>query len=240
VVNVRLSKVLGFRRIRIRNRILTLGVIITGMLSIAFAIVTFYGQNAGNFVISVDDLAENRGIILSTEPNFNTPSSRLMTEPISEARDMTYSWLKIEEVEATYGNYVDIDYEYVAYTFWLMNQGSESLDISYHIRITDVYNNLDSAIRILVIEDGERTVYQKADEPDEDGNYPVYPETVPDSVNFQSDTIVMRKLFTNFKPDQQKKFTVIIWLEGYDPDTVDEIMGGMIRLQMNFSINGLE
>lgn len=237
---MRLSNVLGFRRIRIRNRIITLGVIITGMLSIAFAIITFYGQNAGNMVMQVDSIAQNRGITLSTEPNFRTPSPRLMTEPISEARDMTYSWLKLEEVEAAYGNYTDIDYDYVAYTFYLMNQGTESLDISYHIRITDVYNDLDTAIRILVIEDGERTVYQKADTPDAFGNLPVYPETVPDSVNFLSDTIVMRKLFTNFKPDQIKKFSVVIWLEGYDPDTVDDILGGMIRVQMNFSINGLE
>ena len=236
---MRLSRLLGFRRTRIRNRIITLGVIITGMLSVAFAIITFYGQNAGNFVISVDSIAQNRGIILSENPNFREPSPRLMTEPIDEARDMTYSWLKLEEVEAAYGNYVDIDYDYVAYTFYLMNQGSESVDISYHIRITDIYNDLDSAIRILIIEDGEETIYQKEDDLI-NGQLPVYPESVPDSVDFLSNTIVMRRLFTNFKPDQIKKFSVVVWLEGYDPDTVDEILGGMIRLQMNFSINGLE
>lgn len=237
---MRLSNVLGFRRARIRNRIFTLGILITGMLSVAFAIITFYGQNAGNFVISVDSIATNRGIILSTEPNFRTPTPRLMTEPISEARDMTYSWLKIEEVEATNGNYVDIDYDYVAYTFYIMNQGDESVDITYHIRITEIYNRLDTAIRVLVIEDGEETMYQKADELDDLGNLPYYPEIMPQTVEFLSNTIVMRRLFTNFKPDQVKKFSVIVWLEGYDPDTVDEILGGMIRLQMNFAINGLE
>jgi len=237
---VRLSNVLGFRRARIRNRIITLGIIITGMLSIAFAIITFYGQNAGNFVISVDSIAQNRGITLSIDPNFRQPTPRLMTEPISEARDMTYSWLKIDEVEATYGNYVDIDYEYVAYTFYIMNQGSESVDITYHIRITDIYNRLDSAIRVLVIEDGEQTMYQKPDELDQFGNEPYYPPTMPEGIDFVSNSIVMRRLFTNFKPDQIKKFSVVVWLEGYDPDTVDDILGGMIRLQMNFAINGLE
>ncbi|MBN2300473.1 MAG: hypothetical protein JXC31_04720 [Acholeplasmataceae bacterium] len=237
---MRLSKVLGFRRIRTRNRIFTLGIIITGMLSIAFAVITFYGQEAGNFVISVDSLAQNRGITLSTEPNFRAPSPRLMTDPISEARDMTYSWLKIEEVEETYGNYVDIDYEYVAYTFYLMNQGTESIDISYHIRITDIYNGLDSGIRVLVIEDGVQTMYQKPDELDEFGNLPTYPENMPAATDFLSDSIVMRKLFTNFKPDEVKKFSVIVWLEGYDPDTVDDILGGMIKMQMNFSINNIQ
>lgn len=236
---MRLSRLLGFRRTRIRNRIITLGVVITGMLSVAFAIITFYGQNAGNFVISVDSIAQNRGIILATDQNFREPTARLMTEPIDEARDMTYSWLKLDEVQATNGNYVDIDYDYVAYTFYLMNQGSESVDISYHIRIDDVYNDLDTAIRILVIEDGVETIYQKADEL-VNGELPFYPETVPDSVDFLSEKIVMRKLFTNFKPDQVKKFSVVVWLEGYDPDTVDDILGGMIRLQMLFTINGLE
>jgi len=236
---VRLSRLLGFRRTRIRNRILTLGVVITGMLSVAFAIITFYGQNAGNFVISVDSIAQNRGIVLATDQNFREPTPRLMTEPIDEARDMTYAWLKLDEVQAANGNYVDIDYDYVAYTFYLMNKGSESVDISYHIRITDVYNDLDTAIRILVIEDGVETIYQKADEL-VNGELPFYPESVPDSVNFLSDSIVMRKLFTNFKPDQVKKFSVVVWLEGYDPDTVDDILGGMIRLQMYFTINGLE
>lgn len=237
---MRLSKVLGFKRARVRNRIFTLGVIITGMLSIAFAIVTFYGQNAGNFVISVDKIAQNRGIILSTEPNFRVPSARLMSDPISEARDMTYSWLKIEEVSATYGNYKDIDYDYVAYTFYILNHGSESVDVSYHIRITDVFNNLDEAVRILVIEDGVQTMYQKPDALDEYGNPPYYPASLPEGVDFLSDTIVMRKLFTNFKPDDVKKFSVLVWLEGYDPNTTDDILGGMIKLQMNFSINGLD
>ncbi len=236
---MRLSTVLGFKRAKIRNRIFTLGVIITGMLSIAFALITFYGQNAGNFVMSVDSAAQQRGIILSTEPNFRVPSARLMSDPISEARDMTYSWLKLDEVQATYGNYVDIDFDYVAYTFYIMNQGSESVDVNYFIRITDIYNHLDDGIRILVIDDGVQTMYQKPDAVDQFGNLPTYPDSMPPGVDFVSDSIVVRKLFTNFKPDDIRKFSVVVWLEGYDPDTTDDILGGMIRMQMTFSIEGL-
>ncbi len=238
---MRLSKVLGFSRARTRNRIFTLGIIITGMLSIAFAVITFYGQEAGNFVISVDELAQDRGILISTDRDFTIPTPRLMSEPLDEARDITYGWLKIEEVQATDGNYVDPDFDYVAYTFYLINSGSESIDVNYFIRISSIYNDLDSGIRVLVIEDDVQTMYQKPDPlVDQFGNPVTYPPNMPESTEFLSSTIVMRKLISNFKPGQVKSFSVLVWLEGYDPDTTDEILGGMIRMQMQFSIPNVQ
>ncbi len=234
---MRLSRVLGVRKKMLKTRIVTLGVIITGMLSLAFTVATFYGQNAGNFVMTVDYAALTRGIQISTDEAFTSPSSILMSDPIRDARDMTYSWLKLREVEETEGNFTDIDYEYVAYTFYVRNMGTETIDVTYHIRITDVYNNLDEAIRILVIEDGVQTMYQKPDALDAFGNPPIYPPELPPAVDFLTDTIVTRQRFTNFRPGDIKKFSVLIWLEGYDPDTNDEVLGGMIKAQMNFSID---
>lgn len=39
-----------------------------------------------------------------------------------------------------------------------------------------------------------------------------------------------------FVVGQMDKYTVVIWLEGNDPDCTDAILGGMIRLSMNISI----
>jgi hypothetical protein len=55
---------------------------------------------------------------------------------------------------------------------------------------------------------------------------------------FLSDTIIMRKRIMNFQPQTVIKFSVVVWIEGLDPDTTDDIIGGMIKLQMNFSIEG--
>src|SRR5690554_3180757 len=153
---MRLSKILEVKRRKLRNRIFTLGVFITGLLSIAFAVITFYGQNAGNFVMAVDYDSFRRGIILSTSRDFEITTSQLMTEPIEDAREMTYSWLKIEEILQAEGNYVDPDYDYVAYTFYIMNNGFETVDITYHMRMTDSSYGIEDAIRILVIEDDEK------------------------------------------------------------------------------------
>ncbi len=232
-----LSSVLGFRKRRIRNRILTLGVIISGMLSIAFAIITFYGQNAGNFVISVDSAARIRGITISETPTFEQQLSRLLTEPIEAARDVTYTWLKRDEVSQTNGSYHDVDHEYVAYTFYIQNSGSETLDVTYYIRITDAYSGIEDAIRVLIIEDGTETMYMKPDEIAPGEDEPFYPELMPSAAPFLSESMVMRKTFENFKPGQIKKFSLLVWLEGYDPDTDDDIIGARIRMTMNFTIN---
>jgi hypothetical protein len=210
---------------------------VSGVLSIIFVLITFYGQQAGNFVMSVDYDSYKRGIVLSNTETLADPQPRLMTNPVYGARDMTYSWLKLEEVVETEGNYTDPDYDYVAYTFYITNNGLETVDIVYHIRIVDNYKSMDQAIRILVIDDGFETIYQKPDTPQ--GSVPIsYSVPLQMTEKFLSDTIVMRKNFENFQPGLIKKFSIVVWIEGMDPDTTDDILGGMIKLQMNFSIEG--
>lgn len=232
---MRLSQVLGVRRVKLRNRIFTLGVIITGMLSVAFAMITFYGQNAGNFVMSVDTAARLRGITMSLDPEFETSTSRLMSDPINSARDVTYAWIKREEIIATPGNYVDIDHDYVAYTFWVKNEGFETVDLSYYVRITEEYSNLASAIRVLIIDAGVETLYMKEDSVEKD-----YSRWIPEAEYFLTSATVMRKVIPDFNPGETRAFSIVIWLEGHDPDTTDEILGGMIKMTMNFTINGFE
>lgn len=232
---MRLSQVLGVRRVKLRNRIFTLGIIITGMLSIAFGVITFYGQNAGNFVMSVDTAARLRGITMSIDPSFETASSRLLSDPINSARDVTYAWIKREEITQTNGNYVDIDHDYVAYTFYVKNEGYETVDLSYYIRMTGVYGGLDEGIRILIIDEGVETLYMKADKEEKD-----YSRYMPEAELFLTSATIMRKVVFNFKPGDIRKYSVVVWLEGHDPDTKDEILGGMIKMTMNFTINGFE
>ena len=39
-----------------------------------------------------------------------------------------------------------------------------------------------------------------------------------------------------FKSKDKDKYTVVIWLEGNDPDCVDNIIGGTLKLSMDFKI----
>ncbi|MFA6801227.1 MAG: hypothetical protein WCR19_03865 [Acholeplasmataceae bacterium] len=234
---MRLSTVMQANLIVKKRRFYTLGLLITLILSIIFGIVTFYGQNTGNFVMSVDYDAYNRGITLSESKTFEETSSRLMTEPIDGAQDITYNWLQVSQVEATDGNYIDPDIDYMAYTFYLQNSGLETVNVTYSIRITEVTKDLDSAIRVMIIEDGVQTIYQKMDEADEFGVMPEYQVVLPDSLYFLDDYTVTRNIINRFTPQSIKKFSIIMWIEGEDPDTTDEIAGGSIKMQMSFSID---
>jgi len=234
--DMKLSTVLTTNKILRRRKIYTSGLIITFLLSLAFGIITFYGQDTGNFVMSVDYDAFNRGIILSETKTLENQSSRLMTEPIEDAQDITYNWLQIEQVEETDGNYVDPDIDYMAYTFYLQNNGLETVDVIYSIRITEITKDLDKAIRVMIIEDGVQTIYQSPDEADEMGNMPVYAVDLPDSELFVDDYTIARTTINRFTPQQVKKFSILMWIEGEDPDTTDDIAGGSIKMQMSFSI----
>ena len=46
----------------------------------------------------------------------------------------------------------------------------------------------------------------------------------------------MRTSGEKFKSKDKDKYTVVIWLEGNDPDCVDDIIGGTLKLSMDFKI----
>lgn len=232
---MKMSSVMKVKKRMRRNRLYRLTFIASGILSLIFVLITFYGQNAGNFIMTVDHDAYQRGIVLSKEDTFRDPQARLMTRAIDEAIDMNYSWLKIDEVKLATGNYIDPDFDYLAFTFHIKNNGSEIVDVGYHIRITEVYKDMDHAIRVLVIEEDVETVYKKPER--FDAGTPVADHLSGiKPINFLTETIVTRKKIQFFRPGDTRKFSVIIWIEGTDPDTTDEILGGLVKMQMMFTI----
>ena len=52
---------------------------------------------------------------------------------------------------------------------------------------------------------------------------------------FASDRTICTGLREDFEHDGMDKFTVVIWLEGEDPECVDQIIGGELELAMSFT-----
>ena len=46
----------------------------------------------------------------------------------------------------------------------------------------------------------------------------------------------MKNTREDFEPQAKDKYTVVIWLEGNDPDCLDELVGGTMKLGMDFKI----
>ena len=55
-------------------------------------------------------------------------------------------------------------------------------------------------------------------------------------IPFESDLVVKSGTQTDVLPNEMHKYTVVIWLEGDDPDCTNDMIGGHIGLEMNFRL----
>ncbi|MFA6843411.1 MAG: hypothetical protein WCR33_03320 [Bacilli bacterium] len=220
---------------QVAKNITLLGILITGLLSAIIGVIAFFGQNMGTFVISADGDSYTNGIILSETEDFSVSSPRLLVDPIHDSSPITYANIKIEEAKATDGNYYDSDnFTYIAYTFYVANNGETIVDVEYKMNFTEITKGIDGAIRImLIVDDEDETIYMKEDA---NGISPFDDTPLDEVENFNSELNVCTKEFTNFRPDNIKKFTMIVWLEGNDADCTDEIQGGNMKMEMLFNI----
>ncbi|NLW14829.1 MAG: hypothetical protein GX038_01005, partial [Erysipelothrix sp.] len=51
---------------------------------------------------------------------------------------------------------------------------------------------------------------------------------------FTSENLVMREHVPNFVPGERHKYTIVLWLEGSDPDCTDNILGGEFKVHLDF------
>lgn len=221
----------------ITKNFLLLGILVTGLLSAIIGVLAFFGQNMGTFVISLGDDAFRTGIILSDNKEFSTSSPRLLVNPVNNSMPVAFDDIKIDEALATDGDYVDTaGLTYIAYTFYLMNEGNTIVDVEFNIQITTMTNNIDAAARILLIQDDDvehMSIYRKADS--NPINY--YDHTPYElSKDFESSSRVCTNTFESFRPGDVKKYTLFIWLEGWDVDCDNSVMGGQLRMDMTFEI----
>ncbi|CCV65970.1 conserved hypothetical protein [Paracholeplasma brassicae] len=235
---MRLSEVLGAqKKPKLKRRYVTLIILISGLLSLGFGFVTFYGLQTGTYALTMSPEASEKNIQLSESLDFTNAASRLFVNPTMDALDTTYLFLNVEAAINTDGRYTDPNNkDYTAYTFYIKNSGLEMVDLTYTISLNDIHNNLDDAIRILVIEDnlqGEvtRTMYQKEDP------FPKNYVNLPEAVTFSGTTVAERDI-NKLQAGQIRKFTYLMWIEGQDSS--DEMLGGRIRFQINFEISNAD
>lgn len=116
---------------------------------------------------------------------------------------------------------------YLAYTFYLENKGSETINYWYEIPIDDVIKNVDDAIRVAIYLNGERTIYAKPNA--------TTGEAEEGTKKFYSSSEVLVECRKNFKPGDIDKFTIVIFLEGDDPECKDNLIGGEMKMHMEIS-----
>jgi len=249
-------------RVRYKHarRLYRIGYAVAFIIMLLLAFLTYYGQYSGNFVMTVDEQSYDRGIAISETPSFDTYARWLTADAVEEVREVTLDQIELNDLEGiltTDGSfkksriYEGTKLNYLAYTFYLKNVGRYESNIGYEVVIEDVTGMLASAIRVLIIEDGYLPIdlshvsrlsdlkdgsyklYQLPDETEKD-----YPESLKNAIYFVSDKTICSETIKNLGADQMKKFTILMWLEGEDPECtmqyVDYIYGSKIKIAMNF------
>ncbi len=212
------------------------------ILSISIIGLTIYSRNVGNFVIRVTEeseailsLSENRSFAEGEGKNL------LLAQGVSKMRDTTYTVIPKDITKKDGSNNDDKRNQYLSYSFYLKNISSADIGYTAKIEIMETSKGVDGAIRVMVEYEGERTIYKKYDEKpfiDMIGadNKPY--EYNYQTTDFASDTIVYRQHHPILRANSQVRYSILIWLEGWDEDCNDSIRDGDIKMEMHFSVVG--
>jgi hypothetical protein len=251
---------------KVTKSLLLIGILVTGLLSAFIGLVAYFGQYMGTFVISLDDASLALGISLSEHEDFAESNSRLLVNPVNSANPTTFTDIKFGEAVSTDGDMDESEgNNYIAYTFYIKNEGNISVDVELNLNTIAVTNNVDKALRIAVIEGGyvdekgdvqftKGTIYLKDDghgdeaivrildkfyRDDEDGNRIYFEKELYERFNKEymtSDNNFGNYVIENFVPQEVRKFTIIFWLEGWDGDCTDHLKHGQLKMKLVFSI----
>ena len=201
-----------------------LAVILLLLLLLILYFVIGIVYNSGNFSITLDkNLYLDNGIIIYDDFQYKVYRTELLAKAPETFNSIKEIWLP-EEIKDYEGGSHNGD-SYLVYTFYIENTGDEVAGYTREVIIDDVIKNVDAAIRVRIYKNEEYLTYAKLSSEGE-----VEPNTVP----FIDDKIIMSEDVTNFKPNDIDKYTIVLWIEGEDPDCTDNILGGEFKVRMNF------
>ncbi|MGN1095666.1 MAG: hypothetical protein ACI4QR_04690, partial [Eubacteriales bacterium] len=209
----------------LRKLLLALLVILILLIAIIYIVSVLYTK-FGSFTVTVNKYDATRySLCLSETPQFETQISRLNARTAEDITNISANDLPLDLDNINGEHNGD---NYLAYTFYLKNVGDHTVTFEYNMFITNVKNDVDKAIRIRIYRDGVPTTYARTRS---DGSGPEN-----GCVDFLTAKTIVRSQVSGFKPGDITKFTVVIWLEGDDPDCIDNLIGGSLKSDMSISV----
>lgn len=222
VLRVTAGEIKAFKtRRKIFLTLLAAIVTLTGLLYIASAL----HRDMGRLSVGINKADMTRyGLTLSEFEDMRECTSRLNAEINERITNISRNDLPADEILLGFDGQHNGD-NYVAYTFYLEHRGTDVMDYEYRVTIGNVSLGLDAAMRVRLYIEDEWVEYAKLSETGE-------PE--PYSTPFHSTDTITQGIVKDFAPGDKVKYTIVIWLEGDDPECVDRVIDGMAKVEMNF------
>ena len=216
---------------KIRERDRKIRVIKVGLLMMLVFLIIIYFllrivYETGYFTVSLDpNFAKKSGLVMYERQETKEERKILKATKVEFMDNISVKWLPENLQNEAEGSHNGDNY--LAYTFYLENKGSDTINYWYSIMIDEVIKNVDRAIRIMVYRNDEQKIYAQANrttgEPEEG------------TEKFKSETEIALENRQGMKPGEIDKFTVIVYLEGDDPECDDSLIGGEMKMNMDIT-----
>ncbi len=237
------------------------------LLLLSLTLVSFVSQMRGHFTINMSDGLFREGFSLSESKDFASPTSVLFAVPAVDVPCISISWLP-EDLDTAYEG--EHNQDYFAYTYFLRNEGENTVDYTWRVTLNSESRNLSDALWIMIFEDGRMTFYAKANALGQEECLPAkdvtdmgysyipcvsqladpgkqlevvaekngvsYYRVIPQK--FVNDRVIATGSRSDIAPMEIHQYTVVIWLEGDDPDCSNDLIGGHAGLDMQFQLEG--
>lgn len=210
-------------KLRIRTLLVILALLLLIGLGIFFA--TSIVTGARSFPIYMK--GESGGISLCAAEDFGSPTTHLSAK-VPEVMDNISVLSLPGNLDAGEGSHNGSSY--VAYSFYVRNNETEEREVTAAMHLDSVSKNADEAIRVRVFRNGAETTYAKAAA---DGGSEYGTDSFADEEFIFRDSL-------RLKQEEKIKYTIVIWLEGDDPECTDSIRGGSVRVSMEFALPDAE
>ena len=177
-------------------------------------------------------------LALTIDKNKEEMATVLHAPPLLKATDTQYSDIP-DNIDEGLGS--KNTYSYFAYSFYLIGGSDLNQEMNYSLTMTlhVASNEIENAIRVMIIKDGCRTVYAQ---PNDDGsskliyyaaNHSDEPQIIGATVPFKNNKHIILEPY-KIKPGVEQKYTIVMWIDGWD--SVDEMKGGTFNSELKFQI----
>ena len=228
------------------------------LLVMAIAGFAMLAEMKGHFTISMSDEMFREGFTISEDPDFVGKTSHLFATPAVDVPCISIVDIP-ENVDDINGEH---NGNYFAYTFYLRNDGSNEATYSWEIRFNSESQVADATWIMLFIDGEMTIFAKAADDgraealPEwENNSYgyinaPLYDKAADKSQYekiaevggltywrvipkpFAAGGTVSAGIREDVQPGEVHKYTIVVWLEGDDPDCTNELIGQHIGFEM--------
>lgn len=210
----------------------------------------------GNFIVSMTDSLMEENFILSDDVEITREKVILKSDVLKEVNAYSIADMP-DNLDQQSGSH-NMD-NVVAYTFWITNKGTQSAGYDWYLVQNNSTKNVENAAWVMLYDEGKMTIYARESQaggPEQTTGYveaPLYNQAADPQTQYRQEAdgtysvittpyvenkIVALGAEDKLAPGESHKYTVVIWVEGDDPECSADIIGGHCGYAMRFTIPG--